>query len=41
MPFMVANLTCRAMKFKIRLGSGSTTNNLDVSVLMVHVKEAV
>jgi hypothetical protein len=40
-PFMVADLTCRAMKFKIKLESGSTTNNLDVSVLTVHVKEAV
>jgi hypothetical protein len=40
-PFMVADLTCRAMKFKIKLQSGSTTNNLDVSVLTVHVKEAV
>jgi hypothetical protein len=38
---MVADLTCRAMKFKIKLESGSTTNNLDVSVLTVHVKEAV
>lgn len=40
-PFMVADLTCRAMKFKIKLESGSTTNNLDVSLLTVHVKEAV
>jgi hypothetical protein len=40
-PFFVADLTCRAMKFKIKLESGSTTNNLDVSVLTVHVKEAV
>lgn len=40
-PFMVADLTCRAMKFKIKLESGSATNNLDVSVLTVHVKEAV
>lgn len=40
-PFFVADLTCRAMKFKIKLQSGSTTNNLDVSLLTVHVKEAV
>jgi hypothetical protein len=40
-PFMVADLTCRAMKFKIKLESGSTTDNVDVSVLTVHVKEAV
>jgi hypothetical protein len=40
-PFFVADLTCRAMKFKIKLESGSTTNNLDVSVLTVHVKEAM
>ncbi|GAB1719297.1 MAG: hypothetical protein NTAFB09_10280 [Nitrosospira sp.] len=40
-PFFVADLTCRAMKFKIKLESGSTTNNLDVSLLTVHVKEAV
>jgi len=40
-PFFVADLTCRGMKFKIKLERGSTTNNLDVSVLTVHVKEAV
>jgi hypothetical protein len=38
---MMADLICRAMKFKIKLKSGSTTNNLDVSVLTVHVREAV
>lgn len=38
-PFMVGDLTCGAVKFKIRLESGSTAKNLDV-LLTVHVKEA-
>ena len=29
------------MKFKIKLESNSTANNLDVSLLAVHVKKAV
>jgi hypothetical protein len=37
----VADLTCRAAKFKLEFISGSTTNNIDVSVLTVHVKEAI
>ncbi|WP_369826990.1 Arm DNA-binding domain-containing protein [Nitrosovibrio sp. Nv6] len=33
--------TCRAAKFKLVFETGSVTNNVDVSVLTVHVKEAV
>ena len=39
-PFFVADLTCRAAKFKLDLSSGIPTNNIDVSTLTVHVKEA-
>jgi hypothetical protein len=40
-PFYVADFTCRAVKFKLDFVSGSTTNNIDVSVLTVDVKEAI
>lgn len=37
-PFNVCDVTCRAVKFKLDFVSGSETNNIDVSVLTVHVK---
>jgi hypothetical protein len=40
-PFRVADVTCRAVKFRLDFISDSETNNIDVSVLTVHVKEAV
>jgi hypothetical protein len=39
-PFRVADVTCRAVKLKLAFVSDSVTNNIDVSVLTVHVKEA-
>jgi hypothetical protein len=39
-PFFVADFTCRAAKFKLDFVSDSEANNIDVSVLTVHVKEA-
>lgn len=41
MPFHVADVTCRAAKFKLDFVSDSEANNIDVSVLTVHVKEAI
>jgi hypothetical protein len=40
-PFMVADFTCRAAKFKLVFETGSVTNNIDVSVLTVYVKKAI
>lgn len=40
-PFMVADFNCRGAKFKISLNSDDATNNIDVSELTIHVKEAV
>lgn len=40
-PFMVADFTCRAAKFKLVLTSGSATHNISVSTLAVDVKEPV
>jgi len=38
--FDVSDFTCRAAKFKLELSSEQETENIDVSVLTVHVKEA-
>lgn len=38
LPFMVADVTCRAVKFKLDLSSGTATHNLAVSTLRVHAK---
>ena len=40
-PFFVCDVTCRAMKFKLVLETDEETNNIDISELTVHVKEAV
>ena len=37
---MVADFTCRGTKFKLDFVTGSPTNNIDISLLTVHVKEA-
>ncbi len=39
-PFMVADFTCRAAKFKLDFSSGNPTHNIKVSQMTVHVKEA-
>jgi hypothetical protein len=40
-PFFVADVTCRAIKFKLDLVSGDPTHQIAVSTLTVHVKEPV
>jgi hypothetical protein len=37
-PFMVADFTCRAAKFKLDFESGAATHNIVVSTLTVHAK---
>lgn len=39
MPFVVADFTCRAAKFKLDFEAGSITHNIAVDTLTVHVKE--
>lgn len=41
MPFDVAEFTCRAAKFKVELISDAEENNIEISLLTVHVKEPV
>ena len=38
-PFMVADFTCRAAKFKLDFASGNPNHNIAVSQMTVHVKE--
>lgn len=40
-PFMVADFTCRAARFQVRLERGSMANNISISTLRVDVKVPV